>query len=105
MKNFHTKKLKEIKLWAWAATVLPITFLCVLFLVQFIGFEGGIQRILVIGGVIMFTLSVTWWWWALHTIGSVTYLLSETLKKFKKVNTELDILKEDIKDIKDTDDT
>ena len=102
MKNFHTKKLKEIKLWAWAATVLPITLLCILFLVQILGFDAVKQKILVIGGTIMFTLSVIWWWWALHTIGSVTYLLSETLKKFKKVNTELDELKEDIKDIKDT---
>lgn len=99
MKDFHKKKLKEIKIWAWLAAVLPISFLAALFLIYLIGLETLYQKTLVTGGVIMFALSVTWWWWALHTIGSVTYILGKTLDKFRNVNQELDSIKKDIKDL------
>jgi len=99
MKDFHTKKIKEIKLWAWAATVLPIATLGVLFLLYLIGFNSIYEKLLVISGAILFTTSVVWWWWTLHTIGSVTFLLSRTIEKFTKVNQELEELKKDIKDL------
>lgn len=99
MKNFHEKKLKEIKLWAWAAAVLPLSTLSALFLAHFIGLETLYHQLLVVGGVILFTLSVVWWWWALYTIGSVTQILGNTLKKFYDVNKELDKIKKDIKDL------
>jgi len=47
MKDFHTKKIKEIKLWAWAATVLPIATLGVLFLLYLIGFNSIYEKLLV----------------------------------------------------------
>lgn len=99
MKDFHTKKIKEIQLWAWAAAILPIATLSILFLVYIVGFYSIYEKILVIAGATLFTACVVWWWWALHTIGSVTYMLSKTIDKFKKVNKELDNLKKDIKDI------
>lgn len=99
MKDFHTKKIKEIKLWAWAAAVLPITFLAGLFLIEIFGLDTFYHKAIVSGGVVMFAMSVIWWWWALHTIGSVTHILGRTLEKFKNVNKELDSIKKDIKDL------
>lgn len=99
MKNFHNQKIKEIKLWAWVAAVLPMTVLSALFLLNFVGFETLYHQILIAGGTIMFTLSCVWWWWALHTIGSITNILGNTLKKFANVDIELDKIKKDLKDL------
>lgn len=104
MNNFHKKALKDIKLWAWAATVLPIVAIAAIIFAYLIGFESWIQIILVIISTILFGTAVVWWWWALHTIAGITGILSKALTKFEKVEDEVVELRTEIdKQAKDND--
>ena len=104
MNNFHKKALKDIKLWAWAATVLPIVAIAAIVFAYLIGFESWIQIILVIISTILFGTAVVWWWWALHTIAGITGILANALKKFEKVEDEVTELRTEIdKQAKDND--
>ena len=97
MKNFHKKALKEIKWWAWAATVLPPTGLVTLFLIYFIGTETLYDLAIIIGVSALFMVSVIWWWWTLYTIASVTGILGQTVDKIEKVDNELKEIKDEVK--------
>lgn len=97
MIKFYNQKLKEIKIWAWAATVLPISALAGLFLMEFIGLDDYKRIALTVGATIVFTFSVIWWWWALYTISKITHFLSESSEKFSEVKEEIKLVKEEIK--------
>ena len=96
LKDFHQKKLKQIKIWAWAAAVLPISSLAGLFFVRYIGTETYYDIALVIGASIMFAIAVIWWWWALYTIAQVTNILGNIAEKFKDVGQEIKSIRKDI---------
>lgn len=96
LKDFHQKKLKQIKIWAWAAAVLPISSLAGLFFVRYIGTETYYDVALVIGASIMFAIAVIWWWWALYTIAQVTNILGNIADKFKDVGSDIRQIKKDI---------
>src|SRR6056300_1160411 len=94
---FHKKKLSEIKLWAWAAAVLPITALAGLFFINFIGHDTYYQIALAIGATAMFFIAVIWWWWALWTMLQVTNILGSTIEKFDVVEKEIKEIKTEVK--------
>lgn len=93
IKDFHKKKLKEIKLWAWAAVVLPITGSAALFFSWAFGLETLFDKMLVTGATIMFGVAVVWWWWAIWTMAKVTEMLGRAMEGIKSV-------KEDINDLR-----
>jgi|TARA_B100001094_G_scaffold261214_1_gene261943 hypothetical protein len=96
MKDFHKKALKDIKLWAWAATVLPIVAIAAISFAYLIGFSSWIEILLVVISTIVFATAVIWWWWALHTIAGITGILSAALGKFEKVEDEVSDLRTDL---------
>ena len=96
MKKFYDKKLKEIKLWAWAATVLPIVALSGMFFIEFIGLDDTKRIILTIGATLIFATSVVWWWWALYTISKITHFLGESTEKFVEVKEEIKAIKAEL---------
>lgn len=98
--KFYEKKLKEVSIWAWLATILPIVALAGLFFLEFIGLRSYYHTALVVGSTIMFGISVVWWWWALHTIAGVTKALGNTTEKFEEVTTEVDTIKKELKKFK-----
>jgi hypothetical protein len=100
MNNFRKKTLKEIKIWAWAATVLPITSLAGLFFLHHFGWDSLIGQALVIGATIMCCFAVIWWWWAIYTIAKVTHILDDSVVQFNEVKKELSHIKEEIKSLK-----
>ena len=99
LKDFHKKKLNEIKWWAWLATVGPIIALAGLFFVEFIGFDNIYEVILTVGAIIMFTVAVIWWWWAIWTIAKVTDVLSVTIDRFDIVQDNIKNVKKDIREL------
>ena len=101
MKEFHKKALRQISIWAWAATVLPLVALAGLFFLEMIGMRTYYHVSLVIGCTIMFAISVFWWWWALYTIAGVTALLGKTSDNLNEVTTEVKEIKDDIKNLKE----
>jgi hypothetical protein len=96
-KNFHKTKLSEIKWWAWAATVLPLTALAGMFFIEYIGTDDWYHIALGIGAMVMFGIAVVWWWWALWTILQVTNVLGTTVKKFDVVDDEIKEIKREVK--------
>lgn len=99
LKNFHKKKLKEIKWWAWFATVGPIVALAGLFFINIIGLHNWVETLLTIGAIIMFTIAVIWWWWAIWTIAKVTDILSNTVDRFDVVQEDLKTVKKGIREL------
>lgn len=76
--NFKNKTLNQIRLWAWAAAVLPISALAGTFFVWRF-FDGSLFSIAMIAGeVIMFTVAVIWWWWAMFTMRNLVRHWDET---------------------------
>jgi hypothetical protein len=101
MVNSHQKTLRQIKLWAWAATVLPTTSLAALFFIRIIGLENVYYQLLVAGATFMFGIAVVWWWWAIYAIAKVTEILDTSSTKVDIIVEEIENLKEDIKQVKD----
>ena len=96
LRDFHKKKLKQIKWWAWAAAVLPLSSLAGLFFIKFIGYATWFDTALIIGATTMFTIGVVWWWWAIWTMAQVTNVLGIISEKFKDVSKELKDIKKEL---------
>lgn len=91
--NFRDKTIKQIRLWAWAAAVLPITALAGVFFVWKFGTSTWLALSMIIGETTMFAVAVVWWWWAMHTMTTLVKQWDAT-----KDNV-VDVLK-DLKEIK-----
>ena len=97
MIDFHKQKLKQIKWWAWLATVGPITALGGLFFAAFIGTHTMARMLLSFGATVFFCIAVFWWWWAMYTIARITGVLGEAIEKIVTVDTEVKEIKTEIK--------
>lgn len=95
-KSFSDQRLQEIKLWAWAATVLPITGLSGIFFVWAFGTSTLFDRCMTIGGTAMFSLGVSWWWWAIYTIARVIKNQDHVITEVTEVSTEIRNVKSSI---------
>lgn len=72
MEDFKTKTLRQIKLWAWAAAVLPITALAGIFFIWTFAPKNIFGWAMIAGEITMFAIAVAWWWWAMYTIRELT---------------------------------
>ena len=89
VKDFYTTTNKEVRWWAYAAWTAPFTALAVIFFLDQIGWSEGVSRLVVIGGVIMFTVAVYWWWWAIFKLARISNLLLETAENLKRIGKEM----------------
>lgn len=94
-KVFAEKTEKQVQWWAYAAWTLPFVALSGLFFVEFLGFNYFYEKLLVIGAVIFFAISVFWWWWAIFKIARVSQIIISTSKKFEEVLDQLKSFKND----------
>lgn len=90
--DFKNKKLKEIRLWAWAAAVLPITALSGIFFIWTFGTKTLFDIAIVVGETTMFGIAVVWWWWALYTIKKV-------IKMWDDANRNVTIVVHDVHEV------
>ncbi len=68
LNNFKIKTIREIKIWAWIAAVLPMTALAGLFFIWMFGTKDLFDWAMVVGQTLLFTVAVIWWWWAIYVI-------------------------------------
>lgn len=103
MENFRKKTISQIRLWAWAAAVLPITALAGLFFAWRF-FDGTVLGyVMITGETIMFSIAVIWWWWAMYVLRNLVKHWDETKSKVNDVLSDIkemkslvvDVLKED----------
>ena len=93
MINFKEQTIKQIRMWAWAAVILPITALAGLFFVWAVTPSNCLDYAFIAGATIMFGVAVSWWWWAIYTIRNLVKQWDVTREKVVEVS-------KDIKEIK-----
>jgi hypothetical protein len=64
----NTKILRQINLWTWLASILPLAALAGLWFSWSFGSHSLLNIIMIVGGTTMFTAAVVWWWWALKVM-------------------------------------
>lgn len=87
--KFRNKTLKEIRMWAWLAAVLPITALAGLFFVWTFGGDTLVAKAMIIGETTMFGVAVIWWWWAIYVINKLVHQWDLTRTRVGEVLTEV----------------
>lgn len=93
LNNFKSQTLRQIRLWAWAAAILPVTALAGIFFVWAF-FDNTVFGIAMITGeTLMFAVAVAWWWWAMYVLRNLVRQWDDTKDKVADVLT-------DIKDVK-----
>lgn len=76
-------------MWAWAATVLPITALAGISFVWVFGTDTYFAMAIIAGETLMFGVAVVWWWWALYTIRSLLNVWDHTRENVHHVLTDV----------------
>jgi Zn-dependent protease with chaperone function len=100
--NFRNKTLKQIRIWAWLAAVLPITALAGIFFIWIIGSDTLFKRAMIFGEVSMFGVAVVWWWWAIFVINKLVRQWDHTREKVGEVLHELKEIKRVVQEPVDT---
>jgi len=103
MTNFKLDTIKQIRLWAWAAAVFPVTALAGIFFVWTFGTSTWFNITMIIGETIMFSIAVIWWWWAMYILRNLVQHWDETKDKVGDVLNDVkeirsiivEVLKED----------
>lgn len=96
--DFREKTIKEIRLWAWAAAVLPITALASVFFLWAFGFSTWFDKAMVVGETTMFGVAVIWWWWAMYVIKKIVTAWGNTNTSVLEVLSELKAVKGIVQD-------
>lgn len=95
--DFHLKALQQIRWWAWAAVVLPLTGLAGMFFVEFFGTDTHYRLALATGATVMFGIAVIWWWWALYIIAKVTMAISHAIEKLTDVDADIKEVRKELR--------
>lgn len=97
--NFQDKTLRQIKLWAWAAAVLPLTALAGLFFVWRFSDGTTLGYVMIAGETIMFGIAVIWWWWAMYILRNLVKQWDTTREKVVEVKETLSELRSAVVDL------
>ena len=92
--NFKNKTIQQIRLWAWAAAVLPITALAGIFFVWRFFDKSVFGYAMIIGETAMFFVAVTWWWWAMYVLRNLVQHWDETRTNVKDVLQDVKSIRE-----------
>lgn len=90
------KTKQEVKWWAYAAWSMPFAGLAGLFFIHVLGWDTLYEKSLVIGAILMFTISVYWWWWAINKIALLADIMSQTARNFDAIRQQLRKFKRDM---------
>lgn len=91
--NFRDKTLRQIRIWAWVAAVLPITALAGIFFIWTFSPSSILSTAVVIGETTMFGVAVIWWWWAIYVINKLVRQWDTTRERVVEVLVELKDIK------------
>lgn len=103
MTNFKTTTLRQIKLWTWAAAVLPMTSLAGIFFIWTFGTNTWVSIVMIVAETIMFSIAVIWWWWAMYTMKNIVDHWGETKDKVTDVLNDIKDIKTIVREITDKD--
>lgn len=98
--TFRAKTLREIRLWAWAAAVLPLAGLAGIFFVWVFGTGHLFNVAMIVGETTMFTVAVIWWWWAIYVIKKLVKQWDMTRERVVEVTTSIKEIKDIVTSLK-----
>lgn len=104
VKDFSTKALREIRLWTWAAAVLPITALAGVFFIWAFGTKTLFDLTLTVGATAMFAIAAIWWWWILWLVSRIIQKDRQVAEDLKNTSKEITELKQVVKETFDKSD-
>jgi hypothetical protein len=87
--SFRNKTLKQIRVWAWLAAVLPITGLAAIFFIWVYAPTSWFDTAIVVGETTMFAVAVIWWWWAIFIVNRLVRQWDVTRTNVSEVLTEI----------------
>lgn len=90
------KVLQQIKIWNWAAKVLPLTALCFAIATYCLGFDTLLQQFFVVTITTFFAIAVFWWWWTMANIKSAMQYMADAAQGFKELTENLKELNNDM---------
>jgi len=96
----NQKIQKQVERWDLFARVTPTLFLVttmVLILFDLVKVEYAFY----VGLTGFAVTAVSWWWWAIFTIRYLVTILSRASSNLTDVNTEIKIVRKELKDLKD----
>lgn len=96
--DFRNKTIKEIRIWAWLAAVLPLMALAGVFFIWTFGTDTLFARAMIFGEVSMFTIAVIWWWWAIYVINKLVRQWDATRAKVSDLLVEVKDINKTFKD-------
>ncbi len=99
MADFKTRTIKQIRLWAWAAAVLPVTALAGIFFTWRFFDSTVFGYAMIIGETVMFSVAVVWWWWAMYILRNLVKHWDETRENVKDVLTDVKSIRSIITDL------
>ena len=97
--DFKTQTIKQIRLWAWAAAVLPVTALAGIFFVWRFYDATLFGYAMIIGESTMFFIAVTWWWWAMYVLRNLVNHWDETRTNVKDVLSDVKSIRQIVLDL------
>ena len=100
MLDYQNTPLEQIRLWAWAAAVLPITALACVWFIWVFGTATIYDYAMVAGFTIMFGIACALWWWAIYTIRNLVVHYSKTRQDVEQVVNSIIILTKELSEIK-----
>ncbi len=91
--DFKNKTIRQIRIWAWLAVVLPISSLAGIFFAWRF-FDGTwLGTIMIVGETVFFAIAVIWWWWAMFTMRNLVKQWDETKDRVKDIVTDIKEMK------------
>lgn len=97
--NFKQQTIRQIRLWAWLAAVLPIVALAGVFFAWRFSDGTILGYLMITGETMMFSIAVIWWWWAMYTMRNLVRQWDETRDRVKEVLTEVKDMKTIVSDV------
>ena len=97
--DFQHRTIKQIRLWAWAAAVLPISALAGIFFTWRFFDNTILGYAMVFGETTMFAVAVVWWWWAMYVLRNLVKHWDNTRENVKEVLHDVKSLKTAISEI------
>jgi high-affinity Fe2+/Pb2+ permease len=91
--NLEEKRIKEIKVWAWAAAILPLSSLSAIFFIWYFGTSNWFDWFMTASATFFVSVGVIWWWWNLH-------FLRDMIKKWNRTETNVKSVLSDLVEIR-----
>jgi hypothetical protein len=88
----------QVKIWKWAASILPLTALAVISLSYFLGTDTWLKCAIIATVAGFMLASFTWWWWAIDKIRAWFKLIGETQIALSEIKDDIKEVKKDVSD-------